>query len=405
MLYDEVGESRFELPEEAGTKHRQLLESRDFVLRDAESRLLVVKVKDLKNISSLKLDKKDPSYVKPLSEVSERDFRRGILALVSLSQRLVHARANEDRMFLGLCAGAGLNAIFGNGFFLAKAAEVPASRVIMLINMTLGRIVMLMLLYFWILYVDYKLNQSRDHLFRKYPLFVVPVGIAFILFIINLFTGILFTIDDALQVHFTKLYYVIPLFNLAYFVISCTVFYNYRKRNEKVESFTVFPFLIPVAAGVVGEFFYFYTVETVGIAVGLLFLYFSMVAYWRFQDNDPFFQNCTYLKHLCSCIKDGTSPVKSVAIFSGKNEEALVMILKEELPKDNLTIRLGGKRFLFCANTSGRNYLRGLSELIRESAEDFDKTHPDMPIAFEVEYRVLPKDDAGKEQWLNDIIL
>ena len=48
------------------------------------------------------------------------------------------------------------------------------------------------------LYSDFRLFESRAHLWRHYRPYLIPVGISTLIYIINIFTGILFTVPRVL---------------------------------------------------------------------------------------------------------------------------------------------------------------------------------------------------------------
>ncbi len=83
----DVTESRFELADEECKEQKPLLESQGFETEEKEGRTMIVKVGDLMNLKALKLDKKVPSYIRPLRDLSERDFLRGIMNCIFHSKR------------------------------------------------------------------------------------------------------------------------------------------------------------------------------------------------------------------------------------------------------------------------------------------------------------------------------
>lgn len=323
-----------------------------------------------------------------------------VLALISLSYRLVSGRTSEDKLFLYLCIASAINSTAGMIYSLSKAVAASWSSVVMLLSITVGRMAVLTLLFLWILYVDYRLNRSRDHLIRRYPVLLVPMGIIFVLFVINLFTGILFSIDGQLIVHRTILYHILFSINIAYFLISSGVFFRYKKEIGSLSFFTIAPFLVPVALGAAGEFLCFYASETAGFAVGLIFMYFSMLACWKFEDEDPAFYNPVFLQYVSDCMKNGTSPVVSAVEFSGTNGESLSSILKMALPKEHETVHLPGSTYLYLSVRGNEEYLKGLASLVSMAADRYDSEHPGNAITLEVRYLFPDRDHPERTDWL-----
>ena len=270
----------------------------------------------------------------------------------------------------------------------------------MKICVTLGRMRVLSLLLVLILYGDFKLNRSRDHLIRRYTVLLAPVGIVFLVYIINLFTGILFTVDSSEAVHFTILYYLVSMVNMAFFVISCRIFFLYKVSEGRMVYFTILPFAVPVIIGAAGESVRFYTSENVGITIGLVFLYISMASCWQFEDQDPWFCNLRYFRHICECLQKGKSSIKCCLIFSGKNEKALAKILKKLLPYGSETIKLGEGRFLFLSPNNNGTYLKALEGMLQAEANRHDSEKMEERIDMVVEYHSPEKDDQDPAAWL-----
>ncbi len=328
-----------------------------------------------------------------------------ILALISLSHRLLSRRTPEDKLFLYLCVAAGVNSSAGISYSLSKAFINAWSRPVMVISITVGRIAVLSLLYLWILYVDYRLNRSRDHLIRRYPVLLAPIAVIIIFLIINLFTGILFTFDENLEIQMTVLNYCIFFVNIALFMISNGVFVRYKKNIGSLSFFSVVPFLVPVALGAAGEFLCFYASETAGFAVGLIFMYFSMLACWKYEDTDPAFYNPSYLDYVCDCLKNGSSPVKSAVLFSADDTDALAAILKDNLPKRHETVHLADDRYLYLSVRTNPNYLDGLTGMIRYAADAFGCGTDDTPVNLQTEYLFPDKDETDPADWLSGLKL
>jgi hypothetical protein len=87
VLRDQVSLSCFEIPEDEGEKAEELLVSKGFDTKEREGRMITFTVSDLKKLEVLKLNKKVPSYVHPLSDISEWDFKRGLIGCIFQSHR------------------------------------------------------------------------------------------------------------------------------------------------------------------------------------------------------------------------------------------------------------------------------------------------------------------------------
>ncbi len=326
-----------------------------------------------------------------------------VLVLFSLCFKVVHEHDDADRLFFLLCAVSGVYSMCGIMYFLSKGLNNYLSRPVMMVYITLGRIAVLALLVIWILFVDFKLNKSRDHLRRRYRFLWGIIGVIFMLYLINFFTGIIFTVDEELNPHYSPLFYVILCINLGCFFLSCETYFRYKKEEGVAAYFSILPFIVPVAVGALGEILVFYAAETAGFAVGLIFLYFSMVRSWLFDDGDPSFLNTAYLQKVCEAVRNGRDDIKGAVIFTCENEAALRDILKEELPKNCETIRLGTGRFVFLSIRGNRNFMQSLASMIGVEAQSYDMDHPLNKISFQAEYAFPPKGAADPAEWLENL--
>ncbi len=152
--------------------------------------------------------------------------------------------------------------------------------------------------------------------------------------------------------------------------------------------------------GAAGEFLCFYASETAGFAIGLIFMYFSMLACWKYEDKDPAFFNPKYWQYVCDCLKNGSSPIVSAVEFSGKDSEALSSILKMALPRDHETVHLKADTFLFLSVRGSRDYLNGLTSLVQMAADRYNIEHPDRVTTLDVKYLFPDKDHPKRTEWL-----
>ncbi len=87
ILKDQVSLSCFEISDDEGKKAEELLSSQGFDYKEREGRMIIVTVSDLKKLDILKLNKRVPAYIHPLSDISEWDFRRGLIGCIFQSKR------------------------------------------------------------------------------------------------------------------------------------------------------------------------------------------------------------------------------------------------------------------------------------------------------------------------------
>ena len=86
-----------------------------------------------------------------------------------------------------------------------------------------------LLMFLWVLYLDYKVNNSIAHLKKNFYWYAVPLFISFIIFIIDLFSDRFFMITDQ-NVYQRNDAYIITILLMAIYIIH-SFFYVLSKRK------------------------------------------------------------------------------------------------------------------------------------------------------------------------------
>lgn len=206
----------------------------------------------------------------------ERVF--GLMVLLSLFQCL-----GEPLSFL----------IDGRQFFLAR----PIS---LLLN-TLLYVNAVLFSYLWVVYIDYKLLERSDRIRRVYPLLAIPALIAIALLIVNLFTGIFFSVS-ADNIYTRSAYvYIFYAIVYAYIIYSIAFVHRHRRSIRKYFFFPVLLFLVPVFLGSISQFLYYgLSLLWVSTSVALVSLCISMQNEASYIDSLTGLYNRQYLNHFLS---------------------------------------------------------------------------------------------------------
>ena len=115
-----------------------------------------------------------------------------MLGLVCLSSRLRKRETTGEKLYFVLCLAVMVDAVCSSICYALH--EQPFGATAELIFKTILEMSMLVLAYYWLLYVDFKLFGSKDHLIRRLGVLFVPILAGAVALVINLFTGIVFTI-------------------------------------------------------------------------------------------------------------------------------------------------------------------------------------------------------------------
>ena len=266
-------------------------------------------------------------------------------------------------------------------------AAVYASR-------TISEFAILLFLFCLLLYTDYKLFGSKDHLKRHFGVFLIPPGLIIILYIINFFTGILFGVDAEMRWEPTKFYYIVTFVKYVYLVIPPIHYMRSFLKSEKKRFLHPLSIYVPILAGTIISLLTPFSTIYLGCAVGLVLMIFSGIDSWRYADIKTSFFNKVYIEHILNMIRDKKESRKSMIIFEAKGDQAAFAgLLMEELPADNEKVALGNGKVAFISDTGSMEQLKSLAEFVKDGAEEYDSTHSDKILLSQSICRIFKDDE------------
>lgn len=253
------------------------------------------------------------------------------------------------------------------------------------------------LVYTWVLYVDYRIYTSTDHLLRHFKPFAIPLIILAICLLINPFTGIVFTIDDDWCMRKTWLFYLIMLVECVYFIGSVVMLYHQSKKENKTVYIHVDAMVIPALAGEAVSMLTPHHATPIGIAVGLTFLYCALIDKWRFHDENEMIYNRAYLRQMLKQIREKRRDYRCAVLFMiDRNGEVLRGILEEENPYEGVIVRLDDRRFVLFIEKNSAAAVKLLCTGVEEAIAGYNAQHGE---AMRVEHEVIGRRE-GVRTWL-----
>ena len=317
-----------------------------------------------------------------------------MLGFLIISRRMRQRVTVGDRIFFIMCINVLLYAVLSLSAILVPADTPEQYYWKAMIFKTLIELVVLFTIYQWLLFVGYGVHESKDHLRRRYWIFLFPMAILVVLFIVNLFTEILFTYDENHVFRPKPLFTLVVVVELVYFVISGVLIWWNNRRVDRMERFHFAPILIPFATGLFETFVSEIAIGPIGFTAAIIFIFFSMTERWQYDDEIPGFYHRAILDYMREQVKTGRADYYCVILFKSEgNEEALADLIRAELPKRGKAVHLSEGVFAAYLG-KGKEDLRDLIVLaVTESAEEYDKAHPDRPIALTTEVINRKKDE------------
>ncbi len=264
---------------------------------------------------------------------------------------------------------------------------------------TISEITILYACYAWMMYVDYKVYGSRDRILRTYSYFQIPVIAFTVLSVINLFTGFMFIVDENMRFVWRLGFYFLSIAQYFYGIYPAFVLIRYALTHKKIQFFHIWPTVVPAGFAAFFTLFTPFSARCLGFTIAVVFLYFSYVERWRFNDRESGFFNRHYVDYLLELEEDKLPDYKSVLIIYAENvNQELFSILDSDTPYGGELIRMSEKLFLLFSESAKTSSVKLLSSTFRKEAENYDRTHPsDAPIDLIISYTIREKDQTIKD--------
>ena len=293
------------------------------------------------------------------------------LGLLVLPNRKYMKNKTESILFSLLCTSTLVAALSTIACSVIRSQNLSFGYAGELFSLTVLDIAIVFMVYQWMLYVDFRLYESRDQLTRRYRWMIIPLAVILLLLIVNIFTGILFSVQQDLTRTTTVLYYLMAVVESIYILLSVVLIIKYDKSNPGKRIFNILPPLVFMAGGSLVDIFTDYSAVALGFAVGLLLLYYSMIKGWQYKDDESGYYNNAYLKGILSGESRDADGIHGVIIFEVKGDEkGFEEILKNEMPPDGIIIHDRKKRFILFTGSGNTGDLKFLVSMVEDAAAE-----------------------------------
>ena len=140
-----------------------------------------------------------------------------------------------------------------------------------------------------------------------------------------------------------------------------------------------------------------YSARSFGFAVALVFLHFSYISRWRFEDVESGFYNKQYMGYIYELIRAGKKDYRGITEISADRMEPVVFnMVKAEIPKEDQVIRISDKKLLILTESSKISALTMYSELIKDAAREYEeKFTEEAPLGLTVSNHTAEKSESS----------
>jgi diguanylate cyclase (GGDEF)-like protein len=266
----------------------------------------------------------------------------------------------------------------------------------------------------WFFYVDYQIYRNRDHIIKRFRLYVSPALISTALVITSPFTGMVFYLDSNNVYHRGPLFIILLLMAYSYFVLSFLFVMINRKKVDKNNFVPLLLFPVPpIIGGVLQGLFYGVSLVWSGMALSLLIIYITIQN--RILNTDYLTglfnrrQLDDYLKRKLN-DRQGTSKFsimmididefKKINDTYGHNagDKAIIAasnILRSSLREDDFIGRYAGDEFVVIQNIYDKANLESAVDRIRDKVNQYNQSNcSPYRINFSIGYDIFSSSDG-----------
>ena len=317
-----------------------------------------------------------------------------MILLLILSERLRQRKSPSLRVYfaLSLVVTATCAACFVFNAMYRQTA--PWCHTAAVISRTVWVILVLLIVFLWLGYVDLKLYGTRIRKLWIRLVRGIPLLISLILVIVNLFTGIVFTVSERNEFQAKPLYYIIAAVDFLLFSSSAISALRYDRQGSKIRFFRITPMVVSVFAFLLVQYLTPYTTGIFGFVIGETLLYFSMIGEIRFKDEESGLYNRGYLAYLFDLAIAGKNDTRCALVLDVDGDlPTAFRILQDTLHREGDVIRVEEKKFLMLSRTDSLSTVQYLSSLVEEAEEKHNREHPDRKVQITERCRMRTADE------------
>jgi hypothetical protein len=169
-----------------------------------------------------------------------------IFGLMRYTDRFVKRGRLDDKLYRVMLWVAAVCAFFDIPSNLSMSDSFPAARFVQLISTTIFFMALLLIAAIWIVFLDFRLYRDSDYINSSIKLIMAPMVITEVLYVLNLFFGFFFYVDESNLYHRGPLY-VLPIIVMTiYFIASFAFLFSKRTRVGGMEGGFFIAYIVPI---------------------------------------------------------------------------------------------------------------------------------------------------------------
>ncbi|SCY39053.1 hypothetical protein SAMN02910292_01559 [Lachnospiraceae bacterium XBB2008] len=293
----------------------------------------------------------------------------GLIVMIFRNPRLKKHERTEDRYLFYECIMVIVILILQLSLIPLVYSDSMIAYYAFVAALTVNEVLYMFIILQWLVFVDYSLYRSKDHIRRRYKHAAIPI---IILAVIDILQSFLAFYTDALLYGWTTLLGILQYIKLAieltYIVIAIVLERKHSKESREPRFLRLEAFIIPFIFGVLIRFY-----DSAMLALGIILTYSAVKLRDRYIDSDSGLYNGEYLEYLRKYRKGlGESKEYGLSVEAKGHGKEMASLLKELLPAGVSVFSLGDDTFYLISETSKKSAMKMTAMMIEDSVESSD---------------------------------
>ena len=290
----------------------------------------------------------------------------GIVLLILMNPPLRQRKRFEDRIMFGECVLVITGNLLDLLLLFCDGFEAEWTKYIFYIIPTLRELVFMLIVLQWLIFVDFSLYHSRDHIKRRYRHAVLPVIIVTALDIVSSVLafsakGIPDNIKDDAMDGFYWMKFVVEVF---YILMAVRMVNEHEKESREPGFLKLRAFIVPFLLGVV---FRFYSMAF--MAFGIILTYGAVKRRDKYLDHDTGFYNRGFLEYASKYMDHKDINGESGIVISAPGyKSALAGILNDIMDADSTVFVAEEDRFVILTGELRESAIQILADTVVNEA-------------------------------------
>lgn len=316
----------------------------------------------------------------------------GIILLLimyfNINSVYTYQRSVDQKLFQLLLISTITILVFDSGmwFFDGKiflfATEI--NYIVTIIYLILNPIICLL----WLLYGDYKINNDKNSILKRLPLYSIPCILNLILVFTTIKTKWIFYIDESNIYHRGEYCLITPLLSFSYFLFVYIILIKAKKQNKVLPKeiyhyFFIFP-LPPIIGSIIQIEFYGVSLIWIGFVISIFVIFINIQNNQIYSDQLTGVYNRRYLEYQLDNMSKSLFilmiDVDDFKIINDKyghssGDLALISIadiLKQVCRKKYTISRFGGDEFVILGKCNSSLDIENLITEIKRKTFEFN---------------------------------